>query len=643
MSVLTDALAHPHIKRILLAEITAGEHLKFWTLNSGSTYYATANNQVADVKEDGTSLVSRASIALVDANPGSYFYDAAADRVYVKTSGSDSPYGYTLQAIVQFYFSNHPKIFNSQLYESMLSSTPGISLRVQRKFTGIPQIGGGSIGLVNSDGFFDGLTDLQWDAGSVVVKLGVDVPGRTEMAYADYETMGSWLIQSWSKTDRSFTLSVKEHKIETKKKIPYTFYDRDTYPGILSDDIGKPIQIGYGVIKDAEPVVIHIVNRQFKVAGHAIISFDGVRVKNETTGVWDTVAFATTDTTKAEFTLGSADWAEGKKVAVDFTGKAKSGVVVMDNASDVIKDVLETYLLVPSGKIDSASFTAAYDVLDRGVDDNTTKRFSRGALGVYISKTETVESIINSIDIVIGSYIFSDSAGSFFYRIFEPKPGEGKVEFDTREIHRFREVTENKELISKINVLYNKRIVNDWSESVVIEMTEKQYLHNQPSPSSRDINAVVSDTDDARRLGQALINYEGNPERVYEISVKARLAMTLLPGDIVRVVYSRHDLDATLEVLAINHNLLSDKSTLTLGDMHGLGDRSGFWVGTPAAAKLPTRFANLTGYGTGDLDWNSAWDSEIKNWARQNVGYWVDDNGFAAPTDPDSYIPSSYV
>jgi hypothetical protein len=68
----------------------------------------------------------------------------------------------------------------------------------------------------------------------------------------------------------------------------------------------------------------------------------------------------------------------------------------------------------------------------------------------------------------------------------------------------------------------------------------------------------------------------------------------------------------------------------------------GFWVDD--APVLPSRFSGLAGYGTGDAgNWNKDWDPEIKAWARQNMGFWCDENGYADPTDPDSRLPSTWV
>jgi hypothetical protein len=77
-----------------------------------------------------------------------------------------------------------------------------------------------------------------------------------------------------------------------------------------------------------------------------------------------------------------------------------------------------------------------------------------------------------------------------------------------------------------------------------------------------------------------------------------------------------------------------------LGNQRNFAGRAGFWVDDSGA--LPTRFASLTGYGSGSLVWNASWDPQIKRWACENVGYWTDGNGFASSSDPDSFIPSSW-
>jgi hypothetical protein len=80
----------------LYAEQYQGKRIiEGWTLVSGQTktYYHYATGQVNQVFQDGTPLTVRASIALVEANASSWYYDATIDILYIQTSASLDPDG----------------------------------------------------------------------------------------------------------------------------------------------------------------------------------------------------------------------------------------------------------------------------------------------------------------------------------------------------------------------------------------------------------------------------------------------------------------------------------------------------------------------------------------------------------------------
>lgn len=639
MTALTDALAHANIRRVFLAEITAGQHLVFWTLNSGSTWYASTTLNVVGVEENGVALTARASIALVDANPGSYFHDSVTDRVYVHCTAGASPYDKTLQAQVKFYFANHPKIFNDIYYEPRLLSVPALSLRVERKFTGVGQIAGGSLTLDNHDGFFDDLVDLQWDAGLAAVYFGADRPGLSTMAFGDYGLIGSWRMSNWNKTNEKFTLTLLERKSSILKKIPTTVYSRADYPNLRESDKGKYVPLAYGTVKDVTPVCINVSTRRFKVAGHAITGFDAVRVKNESTGAWDVKGFATVDLANGEFTMSGSDWVDGNEIAVDFRGKP-NGSVVMDNASDVVKDILTVVLGEPSANLNASSFTAAKNRLDGGVVFNSVNRATIGQLGVYVDDAVEARAVIETINLAVGVYLISDANGTFYYRVFDPVVGEGLPELTEKDITAFSEDTKCDAIYSRVIIRYAERHTLEWFETYKYDISERRYLHDQAEPALLEKDAVVSSTSDAKILGQRLGLQESRPARSWKITAFGRLLLTKLPGDFLHLIYPRHGLDVIVEIVEISHDLMADRSTLVVSDGHGFGDSSGFWV--DGAAVLPTRFAALAGYGAGSLNWNDSWDDEIKTWVRQNIGYWTDANGFASSSDPASYKPSTW-
>lgn len=73
-----------------------------WSLQTGSTYKATRSavlnvwdSKTPDSRGDNVRLTAQASIAAVDANPGSYYFDSGTNTIYVRTADSRSLVGDT--------------------------------------------------------------------------------------------------------------------------------------------------------------------------------------------------------------------------------------------------------------------------------------------------------------------------------------------------------------------------------------------------------------------------------------------------------------------------------------------------------------------------------------------------------------------
>lgn len=183
MSLTSDqAIARGVSAKVALARITAGERLYHWTAGSVSgTWWSATSNHVVDVKEDSSSLQEVTSEALCGSTAGSWCWDRAAGRVYVNPLSDDDPYAHTIQAVVEFRYSNHPKVVEGLPYTPRLTETPKLDVRIPAKFTDGFKNGGGNLtvsGAQGSDpsaaGLFDGLADLDWDAGAVIVLAGAD-------------------------------------------------------------------------------------------------------------------------------------------------------------------------------------------------------------------------------------------------------------------------------------------------------------------------------------------------------------------------------------------------------------------------------------------------------------------------------------
>lgn len=75
------------------------ERVEEWTIASGQTYtyYKAGVGQVNQVFEDGVQMSVQTSIANVESNAQSYYYDPDADILYIQTSGTDIPTDYVIE------------------------------------------------------------------------------------------------------------------------------------------------------------------------------------------------------------------------------------------------------------------------------------------------------------------------------------------------------------------------------------------------------------------------------------------------------------------------------------------------------------------------------------------------------------------
>lgn len=486
------------------------------------------------------------------------------------------------------------------------------------------------------------------DPGSVYTDTGSDgvlTPSSTstavthgECTYSDFDTIGTFRVSGWDKQDRAFLLSLEDKRKDLKRKIPVEFYTRmtpfgtaATYPNMDEDSEGDPIPIAYGVIYDVKPVCIDLGLMKFKVAGHAIKDFLGCRVWDGDTETWTDVVFATTDEANGEFTLGAASWDREAKVAVDFAGKVDSNGDLMDNAADIVEDILTTYLGATAAEIHTASFLESHTRLYLGTDSDGAPVNARRP-SLYLKETEDATKVLGRINALVGSSLFPDASGIHRYVVFEPEPGNSCETFDEAQgnLFSFTEEVTAEEIVSSVRAAYQYRSQQEYPQIVLYERAQAQYLQGAASRVLFDEKVPCDRANDATTWAQRSARLRGERQRIYRAQVSHR-GWTLLPAQQIRIVYARHGVNHVFEVLEVKRSLSNAlRVELVLGDLHGYGIEAGFLsVDSPV-------FPDSLGGGSAE-GWDAGWTDAQKAWARQNIGYISDDNGFADSTDPDSF------
>lgn len=591
------------------------------------TYVYDVTEKIVSVKIDGAALTERESASDCETLPGSFFYDQQNGKLYVSAS-SGSVFGKSVVAVAAINISSKEKVFGSDYYDPRITGVPRISMRIEKEFGGVGQISIGTLGIANLDGEWDGRRDYLWASTDTKVTLKIGWDTRTkEMAQGDYSNLGVWGVDKWKAGDKEFSLDLREKKSRLEAQVPIEVFDSTTYSNLKEDDEGAPIPRAYGEVFGARPVLIDESAKQFKVANHAIKSFDEIRLKVD--DAWVTSSFTTTDLDNGEFTCSA--WVDGNEVAVDFKGRKNDDGTLMDNAADVVQDLLE-YAGIAAADIDSTAMTEAWGRLDNGLFEATGLRATLRALSLYLNEQESLVDILARINAAVGSYLFVDPAGQFKFGVFWPDAGNSLDSYDEVECLTFEPVTDAADLASKVNVKYAHRRNDDWWRLETSERTANQYEHLVEIAEVLNHElAEFSEQDDAEHWGQRHLVSAGQPRRFYKVTLPA-VGMDILPGDQMRIANTRRGFDEVLEALHVDVDIDRGVATLLMGDLRGWGRKAGHWEDT-GTISFPARL----GGGT-VASWDTSWSAAQKAWARQNVGFWTDANGFADSTDPDSLI-----
>jgi hypothetical protein len=638
----SDKLGRPNGANVLLATFTVSEALgraQAATGPSGNCWrWPTMLPRVDALVFDGGEITF---IQTFDPSTvtyeGVYYFDPAG-YIYIYRSGtglSQDAYVWsrTWKARALLRFASRPKTLRGVDWSPRLAKVPSLALRIESKFSGVGQLGGGRIELTNADGWFDGLDRAIWDGFNCVLELGVDLPGTGgEMPESEYRTVGTWRVESVETSEMAVGLSVKELKTRLDDKIPVEVFTWTDYPNMPEQTRHKVIPRAYGRILGAAAYCVDATARRFKIANHGVRSFDGVRIDIE--GVWTESAFASADRALGEFTLGS-DWENGRAVSVDFSGRTNADGTLMVNGADIVGDLLDYF---GETELDQESFTRSAAILRVGYN-----RFGQEVCefepSLYLDKETNGIEVLSILNETLNAALYTDLAGHWRFVVFEPRrrsdlatqPGIVACTFTAADIETdtFKISVDDRELFADVRVNFAARAAEDWSGRVKLELPATRTLHGMPRIASAIRTPALSSEAQATAWGQRLLRMEAQPRTRYAFTL-ARSGYFLTPSDKIRLTLERFGMDHVLEVLEVRQDLTGNSCSIVAGDLRSWTDTFGFWVEDTAPA------------------WSAAWTDAETRAARQNSGFWTaqyvgNETHSADPADSRSYLCSRWL
>jgi hypothetical protein len=462
------------------------------------------------------------------------------------------------------------------------------------------------------------------------------VPGFDTFPDNDYEVVGKWRITKVH-FGHECTVTVEELKTRIAVEIPRNVFktgeldaDTFTYPNIDPDRVGEIVPVAFGISYGVPTTLIDNTTGLYKITGHAL---DAITRVYDGNGVTVNVI---TDLANGEFTYSAmgtlyADIDAGNENPADCIEK-----LITDEDRGAGESTSE--ILQPgSGDPDEGQGFGTYGSRTKWIVGYTKEgqEVHRPAISLFLDSAEELLDTIEHVSAFANALVYIDRQGRYTCRYWEPKVGQGVFNLDASDILDVTQVGDWKDPITKVIAKYRERRDNSTFQVVEVESDEHEYRLGLTTESVLEEELPMTLKVDATQWAGRTLAMRARPIRTLDVECSQR-AMLLQPGDAVSIDYPRRGIDGKFEVIETSIHPGSHEVSLTVSDWRGFGNRPGFWV-----IDSPVFPATLGGGAASP--WDNTWTDAQKAWAKQNVGYWMDDDEFMDSNDLGSYKASVWV
>ncbi len=310
---------------------------------------------------------------------------------------------------------------SSQPFVSRLSKSFQINASL---FSGATPSGGASnagseIEALNEGHDLDDWADYAWDGRSVQVYAGL-----RGFSFGEFGLIARWTADGVEVSRASGTIHLRDRSAIFEKQLQQGLYagtgGREGGP----DQAGVVKPLGYGYVRNAQPVPVDLALGIYQLHDGPISWVHALRDKGVPPGAGWTGDYASYAALAAA-TMPAFGWAscvaEGfvrinfmpaGQITCDFSGDVTGGYV--DNCAAIARRIVTTRLgadnLADPDDLDAASFLA-------------TETANLATIGLYLTATATVRSVLDAIMGSIYGYWYLDRSGSLALGILDRQSG----------------------------------------------------------------------------------------------------------------------------------------------------------------------------------------------------------------------------
>lgn len=617
MTVAFDALvASVTPNFVTLADVQVAEALAVWTATGANSYYCSWNQYDAtavvaggiyrrldSVRINGTTLTLRADAAAVDANASSYFFDAAASRIYVRPLTAVHPNTYAfVGAFFTLFFANGPVSFSDRppYWPLITGELPSFAGELADPLFGATTSETGAVTLLNGDRLFDRLAQKYiWRNKRVTFRLG-----GASLSFSDFTVVGTMQINGIGVSDEAAVIALESIGRVLNRSIP---------PANLSEISGFDVEVSesasmpwlFGHARDCNPPFTNVtggtqdkyfaLDDYFAIAGlHALAYYAIAR----TDGARTIIDPATLTISTQGFSVPRASFPrEDYDIWVEFVRNPGT-------FGNIVEDLLLALGVSPAD-IDSTAFDA--------VDANATHPHT---LGIYLTEPIEAAEVVRRLEQSAMGQVRIDAAGKWSARLFDPSAADWTL--TDEDFVSWEPETELTATLNEVRVQYDNRHAN--KSSVEASASNDAVLYASETSDSHIVLTYLREREAAEAVANHLLFLKSHPGTKIAFEERGLKLMGAQVGDMVAVTRSRAPVARTGAYEGQLLKLVKLEKTLgpvpivrgLLWDMGGNADRIARCLDSAV-----------------DLNWSAATAAQ-----KAFYGFCCDDDGYIDSADP---------
>lgn len=498
---------------------------------------------VGSVRMSGTLLKQVFSATECAENRESFYFDLSTKMLYLHCPGGANPYLFDIQIGIIYGFrkggDDTNAYYNDIYYDDVVKSIPSVTRVKSDYYNGRNVNEGGTIIIGNEHGEYDTLAEDVTLLGNSVRIYG----GFYGYEFSDFELISVGFIKRITLGTEFLTIEMKDKKDRLKIPIPENTFEIADYPNLNENNIGEPIPLIYGSVRnfpvictnedefdydsDNRPAPAETLS--FKVADmtdYTILSaISAVYVYDGDGHKTDVTVHATIDLTDGSFTLTSDYYVPGQTVTVDVDGYEDADGNLIENAIDIIKELIINYT------------TANYN----NIYFNTGKwdRSRAFNIGIAINEAKALDEVIEDITQkgTLANFQIDDD-DRYSCRILNEGAGVDLYLNDWDILNIIELDYDQDQLVAEVEIKYNR----DWEKEKYSKYVDTTYKStnraNYQTSTRQSIETLITDSTTAALFSASFLRIYGVPYRTYEITT-GLIASQLEISDIVQLELKR--------------------------------------------------------------------------------------------------------